>query len=402
MNPSERIDFKLERDDTDRSLNAERNKVASSIEQANRTLQKQTDEVVDNERSAADHMLTASRSTYDERIKLDLTASTTSQDELLDERHRTDLATCAERSRMDKTIAEERYMASTFVSRYLEIERQATDRNLFVERAATDKSCKGTSLRFNNERAAHETTQHALTSREELLAIVSHDLRNPVGAILAYSKLILEEQNDCTLSVEIRNFVEVIKRNADISLRLISDLLDAERFAQNKLNINYSYSSALSIASSVFDIFTPRARELGCNLLIRRPSEDLYLECDPHRIHQVLSNLVGNALKYIGKAGEVIISLSKQVNNIHFSVSDDGPGIPQDKQLEIFRRFTQLPSKDRTGLGLGLYISKTLVEAHSGHFWLESRLGEGSAFYFSIPICQTQRITTNCHPVPLR
>ena len=291
---------------------------------------------------------------------------------------------------MDKTIAEERNMASTFVSRYLEIERQATDRNLFVERAATDKSCKGTSLRFNNERAAHETTQHALTSREELLAIVSHDLRNPVGAILAYSTLILEEQNDCTLSVEIRNFVEVIKRNADISLRLISDLLDAERFAQNKLNINYSYSSALSIASSVFDIFTPRARELGCNLLMRRPSEDFYLECDPHRIHQVLSNLVGNALKYLGKAGEVIISLSKQVNNIHFSVSDDGPGIPQDKQLEIFRRFTQLPSKDRTGLGLGLYISKTLVEAHSGHFWLESQLGRGSIFYFSIPDHQTR------------
>ena len=352
--------FELERNETDVSLVAKRNKVTSSVDRANTKLQKRTDEIVETERSSADQMTAASRADHDESLKCHSVSSSESPDqsELRAERRRTDLATGIERKRMDKAISAERSLASTYVAKFLELERKATDHNLLAERTATDQNYNGSSERFDKEQAEHEKTKLSLTSREEYLAIVSRDLRNPISAICAYAELILQGEGDSELGPETRNFIEVIKRNADISLRLIADLLDVERITQKKLEMTFTVNSATEIAQTVIDIFAPRAKELGTKLTFKLMSPDAEIECDHDRILQVASNLVGNALKYIGKHGVVEMSVTKNAERIQFAVKDNGPGIPLEKQAEIFNRFAQLASKDRTGLGLGLYISK--------------------------------------------
>jgi signal transduction histidine kinase len=109
------------------------------------------------------------------------------------------------------------------------------------------------------------------------------------------------------------------------------------------------------------------------------------LNCDRDRILQVLNNLIGNALKFTPAGGTVSVELTNANGRIEFSVCDTGPGIPESKRKEIFGRFAQLHSKNRDGLGLGLYISKMLVEAHGGSLNVESVVGQGSTFRFQIP-----------------
>ncbi len=107
--------------------------------------------------------------------------------------------------------------------------------------------------------------------------------------------------------------------------------------------------------------------------------------CDRDRIVQVLSNLIGNALKFTSDGGKIIIKTESTDQEIIISVSDTGPGIPVEKTQKIFEKFAQLGSKDRNGLGLGLHISKMLVESHGGKLWVESQFGYGSTFFVSIP-----------------
>jgi signal transduction histidine kinase len=107
--------------------------------------------------------------------------------------------------------------------------------------------------------------------------------------------------------------------------------------------------------------------------------------CDRDRIYQVLSNLVSNAVKFTPEGGSITVNVNFRENEVQVSVHDTGPGIPDDKKERIFERFVQLASNDRRGLGLGLHISKMLVEAHQGRLWVQSQVGEGSFFFFSIP-----------------
>lgn len=379
--------FQNERENTDKSLIAERAKATRSLNTANIKSQVQTDEIVKDERSIADQQTATSRADHDDNRDLKILGPTefAANAQLVEERRLTDMATELERSRMDEVLLAERKSTSRLVAKVLENERIATDLSLLEERKTTDEECVDSLNLLKIEVAKHNKTQMTLTSRDEFLAIVSHDLKNPIGAIKGYADLILDG-GDTKLGPVSRQFVDAIKRNAEISLRLISDLLDLERISHKKLTMNFKKCDAKEIVKSVIIAYMPLAIEKKITLISEVPDEMLELGCDPDRLFQVISNLIGNALKFTPIGGSVTASVKIGKTAFEFSVTDTGHGIPIEKQGEIFSRFAQIRTSDRTGLGLGLYIAKTIVEYHSGKLNVNSELGKGSTFHFSIPL----------------
>jgi signal transduction histidine kinase len=132
-------------------------------------------------------------------------------------------------------------------------------------------------------------------------------------------------------------------------------------------------------------LFEPIAASKQMSLKITGNSDSICADFDHDKILQVVSNLVGNALKFSPKGSTITLSAERKKAEVEVRVTDDGPGIPNEKQTEIFERFSQLKVNDRRGLGLGLFISKWIVEAHKGRIWVCSEIGKGSTFTFSLP-----------------
>ena len=384
--------LQTERQKTDRSLNAEREKTDESVTTAQQESAQRTRKSLDAEREAADLTTTKSRAKADADRKSEFKdLRSDEKDErkksdvrLIDERQDADEAIEKERTRFDVAINRERHLKDTLISNLLAQERGETDDNLKKERAKTDSEVFQTSNLLTDEIAEHVKTKVTLTSRDEFLAIVSHDLRNPIGTAASCADMLLKDAS-YKVNSELRPWIELIKRNVDASLRLISDILDMERVAEGKLELKLENNQVDQILRETVESFalTASAR----NILLRmEPSKfPVQAVCDKDRVTQVLSNLIGNALKFTPAGGFIILSASSAKNEIQIHVRDSGPGIPEEKKLLIFNRFAQLGSQDRTGLGLGLYIAKMLVEAHDGRLWVKSKLGEGSQFSFSLP-----------------
>lgn len=302
-----------------------------------------------------------------------------------EERKRADFAVELERAKVDEAIEQERKAKSALAGQTLEQERKRTDHNLSKERARTDAEVLTASGLLSDEISEHEKTRIALTTREEFLAIVSHDLRNPIGTASMCADLLLKNPRLHNLTSDAIRSIELIKRNVDASLRLIADLLDMERIGGGKLELNLEKHCIGEIIRDSIEAFANQAAEKNVTLEAAHSISSGEVACDRDRILQVLSNLIGNALKFTPTNGKILINTLYNESEVQISVSDTGSGIPDEKKEQIFTRFAQLGQNDRRGLGLGLYISKMLVEEHHGKLWLQSKLGEGSTFYFSIP-----------------
>ncbi len=381
-----------ERQKTDDSLNAERGKTNESLTAAMVKTERQTDKVVHEQRIEADEKLSSSRAEADadrnsEREALGDDGDDRKNDDerLLDERRRADNAVERERSRVDVAIDRERDVKTAIESRLLEQEREQTDDNLLAERTRTDSEVHLASHLLSDEIAEHSKTKISLTTRDEFLAIVSHDLRNPLGAISICTDMLLEDSSKKMPRSQIRHWIELIKRNADTSLRLICDILDMESIAEGKLELKLKQQCIGEIIRESTQSFVHTASAKTVLLSAMPSNISGSVVCDHDRIMQVLSNLIGNALKFTPEGGSIILKANLSKTAVEVSVCDTGPGIPDNKKDYIFDRFTQLGSKDRTGLGLGLYISKMLIEAHQGQLWVQSKVGEGSTFFFSLP-----------------
>ena len=269
--------------------------------------------------------------------------------------------------------------------------REATDKNLLNERTQTDSDAVHSSGLLAAEKVAHTSTRAALTTREEFIAIVSHDLRNPIGAISSCAEMLLADTLHESAVDELKHWIVFMKRNADTSLRLIGDILDMERIAEGQLGLHLSEYNLSRLIKETVENNSQMA--LAKSILLRASptmAPDTF-SFDKDRVAQVLSNLVSNALKFTSEGGSVVIDLQDKGSEVQVSVKDTGPGIAQDKQLRIFERFAQIQNKDRRGLGLGLYISKMFVELHQGKLWVESELGKGSVFYFTLPKIMSAR-----------
>ncbi len=385
--------LKDERKQTDDSLDAERNKTNDSLTQSHGSAEKSTDTIVERQRTIADEAVSSARDEADfERSKKRQTAGNHKSTEqknyevlLQDERLRADTAVELERSKVDDAIIREREVKSAEATRLLSQERERTDKNLLNEREQTDSHVGRADSLLSEEIAEHSKTKTVLTTREDFLAIVSHDLKNPMGAVSSCAALLLADATPESMDAETRRWIEFIKRNADTSLRMISDILDMERIAENKLEMRLQKNPLATMINDAADSFAHAALAKKINLQILPCNISDEIICDRDRILQVLSNLVGNAIKFTPDCGSITVKAEHKKSEIVVSVNDTGPGIPDEKIKSIFERYAQLASKDRRGLGLGLYIAKMLVEAHSGQIWVESKVGEGSTFYFTLP-----------------
>jgi PAS domain S-box-containing protein len=231
-------------------------------------------------------------------------------------------------------------------------------------------------------RLFHEA-QQATRARDDVLAVVAHDLRNPLNTVTMAIGLMLETTP--VENVQERRQVEIVRRAADRMNRMIQDLLDVKRMESGRLSIEAKPESAASLVNDTVEMLRPIAT--GSSIILEADVVDnlLPVVADAARIQQVLSNLVGNAVKFTPRDGRVIVCAEAIDGGVRFGVIDNGPGIPPDQVPHIFGRFWQAMPSDRRGIGLGLAIAKGIVEAHGGMIWVESNVGLGSTFYFTLP-----------------
>ncbi len=385
--------FKDERGQTDESLHTERGRTDESLVNIRKQNELETDQIVKRDRQGADSARAQIRSDADREMAGDAGMKTT--DQLEEQRHDVDESVEAERSLMDAVILRERQANRELAQNLLGRERKETDANLLHERSHTDTEVLRATGELSDEQVSHSITKAALTTRDEFLAIVSHDLRNPIGAIVSASAIVLDNGTQ-NLTDQQKTMLELIKRNAESALRLIGDILDLERVVGGKLELDLALHDVQLIILEVKATFAHLANSNGIAIEMANRDETAFAVCDHDRIAQVLSNLLSNAIKFSPRGGSVTIwtkSITTATGNtLEVSVADSGPGVPDEQKHRIFERYAQLANPDRRGLGLGLYISKTLVEAHEGKLGVTSALGSGSTFVFTIPV----RPSVNC------
>jgi signal transduction histidine kinase len=241
-------------------------------------------------------------------------------------------------------------------------------------------------------REARRKAERASEAREDVLAVVSHDLRNPLTAIkmnveLGLKSASLALNSDDPKVLAAKRAFETIARAADRMNELISNLLDHEKIRSGHLTISLAQEDLRSLMNEVVEIGGPLAAKKGIEFQAQiLPSQgSATILCDRSRILQVFSNLLGNAVKFTEEKGRITVDVISSVENIEFVVQDTGPGIKSGDLEKVFDRYWQAQQTAKQGTGLGLSIAKGIVDAHSGRIWVESEPGKGCAFHFTIP-----------------
>jgi len=234
---------------------------------------------------------------------------------------------------------------------------------------------------FNREKNALEAARRALEVREELLAIVAHDLRSPLGAIMMKAALLRKKGEDSRTRTQAES-IENVAARMDL---MIGSLLDAASIEQGSLSVSTAPCSVGDLLQDTEDILAAVASHKGLEIHYRSLQPDLGVMADRTRIVQVLTNLVGNAIKFTPEGHAIDITAERIGGAVRFSVIDSGPGISAAHIGRVFDRFWKLETGGTRGTGLGLYIAKGIVEAHGGRIDVESQLGRGATFRFTLP-----------------
>ena len=230
----------------------------------------------------------------------------------------------------------------------------------------------------------YDHAQRAIHARDEVLALVSHDLRNPLTTIsLSASSLIEEHERQRT---QAPRFLGVIKRSAEQANAMIRNLLDVSTIEAGHFSVQRQPMDVRELMKQACEMLTPLAEDRAIRLVCVSPPEAVEISVDPSQLDRVISNLVGNALKFTPRDGVVTFSAEVADGELRFSVADTGPGMPPDQVPHVFDRFWQGRPGDRRGAGLGLSIARGIVTAHGGRVWLESKEGKGTTVYFTIPM----------------
>jgi signal transduction histidine kinase len=222
--------------------------------------------------------------------------------------------------------------------------------------------------------------------RQDLVGIVSHDLKNPLSLILLASQMSLRDMEREGKKAEVIHQLEIIRRSGILMNRLLEDLLDLNKIEKGLFLMDLQPHKISDVIEGAAEFLKPLAHEKGLILQVDTKLRSNQFVCDRERIIQVLSNLVGNAIKFTPAGGSDSIEVNEEPTEVHFKVKDTGPGISAEHMSRIFDRYWQLKKTQRDGSGLGLSIAKGIVVAHHGRIWVESQLGDGSAFHFVLPI----------------
>jgi signal transduction histidine kinase len=228
-----------------------------------------------------------------------------------------------------------------------------------------------------------QAAQDAVRARDDVLAVVAHDLRSPLNAAQVATALLTRDMDDRELRDRAAG---VLTRSMQQATRLIEDLLDAARIEAGHLSVEKASVSAHELLDEAVESSSIPARASTLTLVTEVRSELPAVLADKGRVLQVLSNLLTNALKFTAPGGRVRVGAEQLADEVCFWVTDTGPGISAEELPHVFERFWQARPGDRRGAGLGLLIAKGIVEAHGGRIWVESAFGKGSTFYFTLPI----------------
>lgn len=234
------------------------------------------------------------------------------------------------------------------------------------------------------ERSARSAAEVALRTRDEVLAVVSHDLRNPLSVIDMCAASLSDKLPPDDAAAH--SLVRTIESSTAWMNRLIEDLLDVARVEAGRLALERYPHDLVRVISEATVMLEPLIAEKSLTLREELPDYLPRASVDSRRIVQVLENLVSNAVKHTAAGGEIRIHAEAANGEILVSVHDTGSGIPSENLPHLFDRFWQARGARRGGAGLGLAIAKGIVEAHGGRMWVESKLGSGSLFGFAIPL----------------
>ena len=351
-----------ERKQTDESLRTERDKADLALGEKLAAIEESADEVISLARARADAVLARARAKTDRQ-------PTAAQQEpratelIAKERLVADHALEQERTDADTRLREERDEHVALLSS----ERKDTDQNLQDERTQSDD---------------------ALATRDEFMGIVSHDLRNMLGAVVGFAALIERGAAQADRADEVAMHARRIQRAGGRMNRLIGDLVDVASIEAGMLQVTREVGDPTHVVNEAVDTLSALATASGVTLVaeIGPAPMPVLVPFDPARILQVLTNLISNAIKFTPASGRIVVRVEHVGSDVLFAVEDTGVGIAAEHLETIFVRFSQVNKNDRRGLGLGLFISKCIVHGHGGRIWAESALGRGTTFRFRLPI----------------
>jgi signal transduction histidine kinase len=350
---------------TDDSLRAERKKTDDARRAGRARADRDADDVIDHARAVADAVL------GDARLDADRASAGTPAAEpeaVLGQRAMADQTLRGDRARADVALRADRGDRADALEALLVHERAATDAYLLTERARSDE---------------------AIAHRDDFLGMVAHDVRNLLHLVVLTLELL--RPGDQAPTPQASAPAERIRRYVARMNRLIGDLVDVTSIAAGRLAVTPAAADALSLVAEAVESFQPAAVEKGVSLRAEVPAGRLLAAFDHDRMLQVLANLIANAIKFTAAGGRIAVRVDDARGMLRFVVSDTGMGIPAPLLETIFERFWQVGENDRRGQGLGLYISKSIVEAHGGRIWAESEAGKGSRLYFTLPVPSSRR-----------
>jgi signal transduction histidine kinase len=347
-----------ERVQTDESLRQEREKADLALAATRLRVEAAAEEVVRTAHEAADGQA---------RAAVDLANS----HEAAGQAAASQAASAA--ANQEQAAAEEALRAASeeqarVLGKLLPLEREKTDRYLLIERRRADD---------------------AVAHRDDFLNIVTHDLRNLLSGIVLSVDSLTESAAEGAPVVSLQTTTARIQRYAARMNRLIEDLVDVGSIDRGSLAITPAPGDVAQLITEAVDGFTSAAAAKAITLQTPYIEHPLLANFDRGRILQVLANLLSNAIKFTPRGGRIDLRCEHTSDAIRISVCDTGGGIPETMLEAVFERFWQVGKNDRRGLGLGLYISRCIVEAHGGTIWVESKLGHGSRFTFELPARRT-------------
>jgi signal transduction histidine kinase len=345
-----------EREQTDESLRLERDSADRALDDEVSEADAAADAVISRARARADALLAAARTKTD-----DTSIGDQPTDALKTSRAMEDHILKRERVTADHVLDRERSEHVSLLSQ----ERQATDQDLSHERARSDK---------------------ALAMRDEFMGIVSHDLLNLLNAMVGISSLIEKAVAQENHVESVVAHARRVQRSGARMRRLVGDLVDVASIEAGMLAVTRAVGDPADVVEEAVETFQAEASGSGISLTAEVVPGVPSIAFDAARILQVLCNLLSNALKFTPAQGSVVVRLEHVDDDVVWSVSDTGEGIPDDKLEAVFGRFVRLTKNNRRGVGLGLFISKCIVQGHGGRIWATNRMDRGSTFCFTLPV----------------
>ena len=351
-----------EREQTDQSLRLERDRTDQALADRQQAVAEDAEQLLQRAREAADAVLAAAREKADDQLESSIPGAAPAA--IAEERDREDAALRDERAAADENLKRERDEAARALALLLPLERVKTDRFLLTERLRSDD---------------------AVANRDDFMGIVSHDLRNLLGGIVMTAAILGKGTADDAPGKETIARVERIQRYAARMNRLIGDLVDVASIDAGKLALAPTEGDASALVDEAVEMFFSAAAEKNLVLTAQIGAGPVSAWFDHDRVLQVVVNLITNAIKFTERGTITVRAQPDDGDGARVSVHDTGAGVRADSLESIFERFWQAGTNDRRGSGLGLYISKCIVEAHGGRIWAESFAGKGTAVSFTLP-----------------